>query len=313
MAERRMFSKKITKSARFLRMPPSTQNLYFHLGLEADDDGVVEAFTVMKVTSSTEDDLHILTAKGFIVILNEDLVAYITDWTEHNKIRKDRKVDTIYKDLLVQIVPDKAFAVSTNDKNKQLVDNLRADAGEMRADAGEMSQNVGIGKVRLGKVRLGEVRLGKYSIGQVSKVKEIETIDNDIPLNKNCPHKFYNDNIGMETPFIMENIDYWVEDIGNDLVTEALKRAVLKGAGFKYAESIMRNWEKKNIKTIDDVKAQELMFEKQKKSYGNNKQVRTETMPEWSNKPEPEEIEISEEQKKDFQDRLNKLRGNLND
>ena len=106
MAERRMFSKRIINSARFLKMPVSTQCLYFHLGLHADDDGIVEAYTVMNSVGATEDDLKILVAKNFIVVLNEDLVSYITDWKENNKIRADRKVDSIYKDLLVQMLPD---------------------------------------------------------------------------------------------------------------------------------------------------------------------------------------------------------------
>lgn len=87
-------------------MPSSTQNLYFHLGLHADDDGVVEAFSVLRIVNATEDDLRILVAKRFVIILNEDLITYICDWTENNRIRSDRKVDSLYQDLLLQIVPD---------------------------------------------------------------------------------------------------------------------------------------------------------------------------------------------------------------
>ncbi len=38
MAERRMFSRSVVESARFLKMPVSSQNLYFHLVMNADDD-----------------------------------------------------------------------------------------------------------------------------------------------------------------------------------------------------------------------------------------------------------------------------------
>ena len=62
-------------------MPSSTQNLYFHLGLHADDDGIVEAFSVLRIVNATEDDLRILVAKRFVIILNEDLITYICDWT----------------------------------------------------------------------------------------------------------------------------------------------------------------------------------------------------------------------------------------
>ena len=50
--------------------------------------------------------LKVLAAKGFGKVLNEDLVAFIMDWREHNLIRADRKIDSIYKDLLLQIVPE---------------------------------------------------------------------------------------------------------------------------------------------------------------------------------------------------------------
>ena len=125
MASRRMFSTRIINSARFLKMPVSTQCLYFHLGLHADDDGVVEAYTVMNSIGATEDDLKVLVSKGFVVVLNEDLVTYITDWNENNKLRADRKIDSIYKDLLLQVVPD----VNLLEK-KQRSDTKKIDSGQ---------------------------------------------------------------------------------------------------------------------------------------------------------------------------------------
>lgn len=101
-----MFSSRIVNSARFLTIPPSSQALYFHLGLRADDDGIVEAFSVLRLTNSVEGDLKALIDKNFVKVLNNDLVCFITDWREHNLIRADRKVDSIYKELLIQVVPE---------------------------------------------------------------------------------------------------------------------------------------------------------------------------------------------------------------
>ena len=106
MGSRRMFSQRIVSSARFLKMPISSQTLYFHLGMNADDDGVVEAFTVMRMVGCSEDDLRILEAKGFVKVFNEDLVTYIIDWNENNKIRSDRIIYSKYRDLLVSEIPD---------------------------------------------------------------------------------------------------------------------------------------------------------------------------------------------------------------
>ncbi len=71
-------------------MPPSSRLLYYDLGMYADDDGVAEAFFVMRTTGATEDDLRVLAAKGFITILNEDLVVLINEWDTNNLLRKDR-------------------------------------------------------------------------------------------------------------------------------------------------------------------------------------------------------------------------------
>ena len=103
MAQRRMFSKAIVNSARFLRMPQTSRLLYYDLGMSADDEGVVEAFTVLRTTGAAEEDLRILASKGFVVVLNEELVTYITDWTINNQIRKDRFSPSIYGELLVRI------------------------------------------------------------------------------------------------------------------------------------------------------------------------------------------------------------------
>ena len=106
MASRRMFSRRITDSSRFVRMPLSAQALYFHLGQHADDDGVVESYPVMKMIGANEDDLRMLILKEFVIPLNNDYVSYLPDWVEHNKIRADRKEDSLYIDLLLQVVPD---------------------------------------------------------------------------------------------------------------------------------------------------------------------------------------------------------------
>lgn len=105
MAERRMLSKKIVESAKFLKMPSTSQNLYFHLIMNADDDGVVEAYSVMNLVKANEDDLRVLIGKDYVKVLNEDLVTYIIDWQEQNRLRADRKIDSIYKELLLQVCP----------------------------------------------------------------------------------------------------------------------------------------------------------------------------------------------------------------
>lgn len=82
-------------------MPQSSQNLYFHLGMNADDDGFCEHFSLMRMTDSKPDDLRILQAKGFVSVF-DDKVLVIVDWKENNYLRSDRytpsKYLEIYKD-----------------------------------------------------------------------------------------------------------------------------------------------------------------------------------------------------------------------
>lgn len=103
MAERRMFAKTIIDSDAFLDMPLSTQALYFHLSMRADDDGFVNnPKRIQRVIGASEDDLKLLIAKSF-VLLFESGVIVIKHWRINNYIQKDRYKETVYteeKDLL---------------------------------------------------------------------------------------------------------------------------------------------------------------------------------------------------------------------
>lgn len=173
MALKRMFSLRIISSAKFMKMPPSTQNLYFHLGMHADDDGIVEAYNVMNLIGATEDDLKLLVTKGFVVVLNEDLVTYITDWNENNNLRADRKVDSIYKDLLIQVVPDaKILEKKQRSDTKKITVGLPLDSprtGNGQSTDGQWTGN-GQRMDRIGEDRIGEDSIGEYKRGE-DKVK----------------------------------------------------------------------------------------------------------------------------------------------
>ena len=125
MAERRMFAKSIIGSARFLRMPPTSRLLYYDLGMQADDDGIVEAFAVMRTTGATEDDLRVLATKGFVTVLNEDLVTHITDWKRNNLIKNDRYHPSVYADLLVKISDGTQLEPTWNPDGTQVEPEVR--------------------------------------------------------------------------------------------------------------------------------------------------------------------------------------------
>ncbi len=96
MAQRRMFSLKIVDSDAFLDMPQSSQLLYFHLSMRADDDGFVSnPKRIMRMLGSSEDDSKVLFAKRFVIPF-ESGVCVIKHWRMHNYIQNDRYQETVY-------------------------------------------------------------------------------------------------------------------------------------------------------------------------------------------------------------------------
>ena len=163
-------------------MSHASQALYMHLVMNADDDGVVEAFSIMRLAAANEENLQELADRKFIRLLNEDLVAHILDWDENNKIRSDRKRDSIYKDLLERVeAEEESAAVEAAvepDVEESSNDAPAANRGQVTADCGQVTADCPhrIGKVRLGEVRLGEVRLGTTrDLDSISKDRDIDT------------------------------------------------------------------------------------------------------------------------------------------
>lgn len=138
MANRRMFSLSIVDTDRFLEMPSSTQALYFHLGMRADDDGFVAApKSIAAICGCSVDDIRLLAMKGFVQAF-ETGVLVITDWKENNKIRKDRYTPT-------KFIHEKML----------LGDNQNDNQSDTQTATKWLPQD------RLGKDRIGKVRESK--------------------------------------------------------------------------------------------------------------------------------------------------------
>ena len=150
-----MMSKSIIKSDTFLDMPATTQNLYFHMLLDADDDGFINApKSIMRMIGAKDDDMKVLAAKQFVIPFESGVVV-IKDWKIHNYIQNDRyKPSTLPERDLLNIQKDKTYT-------------LKSDVSRMDT---ECIQTVSIGKDRLGKVRLGKDRIGKDSIDTLCHV-----------------------------------------------------------------------------------------------------------------------------------------------
>ena len=143
MAERRMFTKKIVDSDAFLDMPLSTQALYFHLAMRADDDGFINnPKKIMRMVGAGDDEMKVLIGKRFIIIFESGVIV-VKHWKLHNYIPSDRYHETQYLTEKEQII-EKDNKVYT-EKNKDLYTRCIQDVDPV--------------KIRLDKTRLDKVRI----------------------------------------------------------------------------------------------------------------------------------------------------------
>ncbi|MGK4184958.1 DnaD domain protein [Pediococcus pentosaceus] len=138
-----------------------------------------------------------------------------------------------------------------------------------------------------------------HNNNQNNNAGEQATTANDSPVQKLIEN--YQNNFGVVNPTIFQTIEADCSDFGYELVEEAMKRAAVDNKGYRYAQGILKNWEKKNIKTLEDVKAEDVAFANRQK--GGRKPVQRETLPDWaqdnnvkqpaksSNPASPEEIQ----------------------
>jgi hypothetical protein len=111
MASKRMFNTQIIGSDAFLSMPLSSQALYFHLGMNADDDGFLNnPIQIARAINASQDDMNLLLVKKFIIRFDSGVMV-IKHWRMNNWIRADRKKETVYQNeyRLLNIREDGAY------------------------------------------------------------------------------------------------------------------------------------------------------------------------------------------------------------
>jgi len=245
-----MFSKRIIGSARFLRMPGSTQALYFHLGMAADDDGIVEAYPIMQMVNASEDDLRLLAAKGFVKVLNEDLVTYILDWQENNKIRADRKVNSIYKDLLLQVMPETLLLEPRQRADRARPDIVQDNHGTTtghkrdvpRTTTGQPMDNHG--------TQMGPHRIGKDRIGTAANARTRDDPQDQDGPDHGAVFRAFSDNIHPITGEIeRDKLTDLTDEYGAHWVTSAIEEAALSnGRSLRYITAILERWKRDGFK-----------------------------------------------------------------
>lgn len=159
MAQRRMFSKEVTESDAFIDMPLSSQALYFHLGISADDDWFVSPQRILRAINANKNDLDILLLKGFCIAF-DDWVLVITHWRQNNYLRPDRYTPTQYQKHIKTLQLDGSIYV--------------------RYTTG--IPLVGVGKDSIGKISKEEEEQKKIIQAVMDNLQELDWVENKFPL-----------------------------------------------------------------------------------------------------------------------------------
>ena len=221
MAERRMFAKTIIDSDAFLDMSLSTQALYFHLSMRADDEGFVNnPKKIQRMIGCGDDEMKILIAKKFIIPF-ESGVCVIKHWRIHNYIQKDRFKETVYQEEKqhLQLKENKAYTYIENPMDTICIQGVS-----------KMDSQYSIGKDSIGKV----------NSSSDEKYKEI--------------YNLY-EQLGFGTINIasISDIDMLIEENTFEYVKNAMLEANRKGIRrLDYVMGILKDWKVNGMKTSID-------------------------------------------------------------
>lgn len=259
MAERRMLSKKIFQSRKFLMMPFEAQALYTHLILSSDDDGVVEAFPIVRMIGAKEDSLGLLVVKKFILPLNDDMVYFITDFEEQNKIRADRVQPSRYRNLLLKktdlVVEGKRVTGQKKYIDGQVTGKCQTDDGQV---TGKCQHSIG-------KDRIVEDSIGEYSLVESRS-------DNDDDAGQKSFSKIIKDsNIKINERHTQMLMDYITLDhFTIPMIQYAVEKTEDAGStSFNYLDKILKSWKDKGYTTLEEVKESDRIFEEKKRDQNN--------------------------------------------
>jgi DnaD/phage-associated family protein len=221
MAEKRMFAKTIIDSDAFLDMSLSTQALYFHLSMRADDDGFVNnPKKIQRMIGAGDDELKMLISKRFIIPF-ESGVCVIKHWRIHNYIQKDRYKETVYKD-------EKSHLILKGNKAYKYVDT------PCIQNVSNLETQIRLDKTREDKNRLEENRLEIEENMEICRqLSSIWTSNGYGTLNKTLLDKLLADVEIYSLEWVVKAIE-----IGN----QRSKRT------YSYFKGILDNWKTEGMK-----------------------------------------------------------------
>lgn len=255
MAERRMFAKTIIDSDLFLDMPSSTQCLYFHLSMRADDDGFINnPKKIQRMVGGSDDDLKLLIAKNFLIPFESGVVV-IKHWKIHNYIQKDRYKPTLYQQELEQLEVDRSKNYQIKLENSKCIHDVYIPDTSGIPLVDKTDTQVRLGKDSIDKnnidIYIEDGNVDKY-VDESNKLKEFRIL--------------YEQNIGFINGITAEYLIELSETIEVNLFKRAIEIATDRGkCSLGYIKGIIKQWLDVNIKTLEQLEAYKLQQEQSKK------------------------------------------------
>ena len=185
-----MFAKTIIDSDAFLDMPLSTQALYFHLSMRADDEGFVNnPKKIQRSVGASYDDIRLLISKNFIIPFDTGVVV-IKHWRIHNYIRADRMQKTPYQEerAALSVKGNGAYTFGDESDDGQLTVNCPSTDGQMSVNCPSSGCQV-VGNCP-SDVSIGKDSIDKDSIDIYCRAGEPDDdlpFEDDLPLEDDLP------------------------------------------------------------------------------------------------------------------------------
>lgn len=237
MAVKRMFSSSVTETDNFLELPLKSQALYFHLGMQGDDDGfVANPRAIIRSIGCTARDLKPLETAGYVISFPSKVLV-ITDWKANNNLRNDRYKPTAFQNELAQLK-------ETANKRYILAD-LGIPTGNQMDTNGIPSDN---------QVTT-QHSIAEHNLERCSK-KATTAADSrtDSDLAEIVQH--FQDVIGIFPRSALNKLQRWREVYPAEIIHAAIDEADENNVRkWRYVDGVLKGWQADGVRTLGDVEA----------------------------------------------------------
>ena len=236
MAVKRMFSSSVTETDNFLELPLKSQALYFHLGMQGDDDGfVANPRAIIRSIGCTARDLKPLEAAGYVISFHSKVLV-ITDWKANNNLRNDRYKPTAFQNELAQL---------KETTNKRYI---MACAG---IPSGNQMATNGIPAVNQVTTQHS---IAEHNLERSGKKAATTAARTDSDLAEIV--QYFERVIGIFPRSALDKLQRYRDSIPSEVICEAFDEAAESGhRSWKYANGILKSWQADGVRTLGDVEA----------------------------------------------------------